>query len=70
MIKIKIFTHLVHYRLFGENDFCWQSWEEPVRPIYDIYGKLSFTLIEERAKSESFSDNDAFVHVYNKSFIT
>ena len=70
MIKIKIFTHLVHYRLFGENDFCWQWWEEPVRPIFLIYGKLSFSLIEERAQSKSSSDNDAFVHVHNKNVIT
>ena len=70
MIKIKIFTHLVHYRLFGENDFCWQSWEEPVRPIYDIYGKLSFTLTKERAQLQSYIANDAVVHGHNKNIIT
>ena len=66
----KIFTHLVYYRLFGENHFCWQSWEEPFRPISNIYGQLFFSLIAEHAQSKSSSDNDAFVHVHNKNVIT
>ena len=70
MIKIKIFTHLVHYRLFGENDFCWQWWDDPFRPISYIYGQLFISLIAEHAQLKSSSDNHAFVHVHNKNVIT
>ena len=66
----KILTHLVHYRLFGKNHFCWQWYDEHVRHIFKIDGQLFYSLIEAHTQCKSFSATDVFVPLHNKKVIT